>query len=427
MTVVIGNKSTNIISQKLNKSMYTHQAHQDIPKRNNQLLVAGRTADEVVAIAGGTPCYIYDGEQIRRQVESLKAMLPNNVHLHYAIKANPFSPLVTRMAEWVDGFDVASHKELILALATGMPSQNISFAGPGKSDADLTAAIASQVVIHVESENELWRIYKLSEQLAIQANIALRVNPDFELKHSGMRMSGGAQPFGIDAENVPEILRSLNKKWMNFKGLHIFCGSQNLNHQALIQAHNQTFALAERLLREANVSAKQINIGGGFGIPYFAHETSLQLNEVTDNLCLLMDKYKGQFTSTDIHLELGRYLVGNAGIYLSRIVDKKVSRGETFLVADGGLHHHLANSGNFGQVIRKNYPTMLANCSHHDDMETVNIVGPLCTPLDVLAKQVSLPVAKIGDLFAVLQSGAYGASASPKDFLSQPYVREIML
>ena len=407
--------------------MYTHQAQDDAAKRGNQLLIAGKTANEVVAIAGGTPCYIYAAEQIQRQVTGLKTKLPNNVHLHYAIKANPFAPLVGRMAEWVDGFDVASHKELILALASGMPSQDISFAGPGKSDADLTAAIASQVVINLESENELSRIYRFSEQLAIKANIALRVNPDFELKNAGMRMSGGAKPFGIDAENVPEILRSLDKKCVDFRGLHIFCGSQNLCHKALIETHNQTFALAERLLREAKVSAKQINIGGGFGIPYFAHERSLELNAVTDNLCLLMDKYQERFVNTAIHLELGRYLVGNAGTYLSRIVDKKVSRGETFLVADGGLHHHLANSGNFGQVIRKNYPTILANCCQHEVTETVNIVGPLCTPLDVLAKQVSLPVAEIGDLFAVLQSGAYGASASPKEFLSQPYVREIML
>lgn len=395
--------------------------------QNNQLIIAGKTAEQIVAIAGGTPCFVYHRAGIKQRINTLKQQLPVGIHLHYAIKANPFAPLVGQMASWVDGFDVASHQELILALSTGMASNNISIAGPGKSLDDLTAAIVSGVVINVESITELNRIYILCAQFQCKANISLRINPDFELKHSGMQMSGGAKPFGIDTELVPEILSNLDHGNVNFIGLHIFSGSQNLNPQALIEAHNNTFELAARLLKQANLTAKQINIGGGFGIPYFAHDKSLHLDDIMENLSALMEQYQAQLSNAEIHLELGRYLVGPCGVYLTKIIDKKVSRGKTYLVADGGMHHHLANSGNFGQVIRKNYPVMLCHNVQGENLETVDVVGPLCTPLDILASKVTLPVASIGDIFAVLQSGAYGASASPQGFLSQPLVKEIML
>ncbi|SFD09428.1 pyridoxal-dependent decarboxylase, exosortase A system-associated [Pseudoalteromonas denitrificans] len=395
--------------------------------KNNQLVIAGKTANEVIAIAGGTPCYVYDRKKILDKIHQLKIKLPEGVKLHYAIKANPFTPLVSQMATWVDGFDVASHKELLLALATGMPSEHISFAGPGKSDDDLNAAVVSEVVINVESVTELNRIYALCKKYQCKANISFRINPDFELKNSGMQMSGGAKPFGIDAECIPNVLRTLKTELVNFKGLHIFTGSQNLNHNALIEVHNKTFALAYALLNMANMTAFQINIGGGFGIPYFINDQALELTPVLENLSSLMTQYGPLLNNAQIHLELGRYLVGEGGTYLSRIIDKKISRGKTFLVTNGGMHHHLANSGNFGQVIRKNYPVLLASNIQSDDVEVVDVVGPLCTPLDILASNITLPFAQPDDIFAVLQSGAYGASASPHDFLSQPKVKEVLL
>jgi len=370
-------------------------------KKNNHLNIAGKSVEELIAIAGGTPCYVYDSKKIRNVIQQLKHKLPTQIKLHYAIKANPFPALVTQMSAWVDGFDVASHQELLLALASGMPSNKISIAGPGKSNNDLMAALFSGVVINVESENELKRIYQISEKYQRQANIAFRINPDFSLKNSGMQMAGGAKPFGIDAEKMPNILATLKHDLVHFKGFHIFTGSQNLNHQALIETHNNTFALAQYLLQSTDIVASQVNIGGGFGIPYFANESALKLTPVIDNLARLIEQYHSELNHAEIHLELGRYLVGEAGTYLSRIIDKKESRGKTYLVADGGMHHHLANSGNFGQVIRKNYPVLLASCAESNLFETVDVVGPLCTPLDILANQVSLPSANIGDVFAV--------------------------
>jgi diaminopimelate decarboxylase len=407
--------------------MTTNTTEKTTSTTHNQLMIANKTARSVVAIAGGTPCYIYDSQVIKAKAEQLKAMLPQGIHLHYAIKANPFAPLVAQMVNWVDGFDVASHQELLLALSSGMPSHQISIAGPGKSIDDLTAAIVSGTVINIESQTELNRIYDISQQHQCKANISLRINPDFELKNSGMQMSGGSKPFGIDAELAPKILSNLNTERVNFKGLHIFTGSQNLKHQAIIEAHNNTFELAQRILEEGGVVASQINIGGGLGIPYFSHETPLELAPIMDNLSALMAQYHDVLHAPEIHLELGRYLVGESGTYLSTIVDKKQSRGKTYLVTDGGMHHHLANSGNFGQVIRKNYPVLIATNLNGETTETVEVVGPLCTPLDILGSKISLPTANIGDLFAVQQSGAYGASASPHEFLSQPKVKELLL
>jgi diaminopimelate decarboxylase len=407
--------------------MKTHDIHHRLNVHNNQLIIAGKTAEEIVAIAGGTPCYVYDKSLIASNIKTLRAMLPEAVKIHYAIKANPYAPLVTQMVNHVSGFDVASHQELILALSSGMAPANISFAGPGKSMQDLLAAVVSKVTINVESQHELNQIYKIAEQQQCKANIALRVNPSFELKNSGMSMAGGSKPFGIDAENIAEMLQTLNFNKVSIKGLHIFTGSQNLNAEALIQAQSNTFELAYQLLKQADIKIAHVNIGGGFGIPYFPNEKALILEPIMSNLTTLIEKYQPLIGFKEIHLELGRYLVGEAGIYLSRIIDKKNSRGKSYLVADGGMHHHLANSGNFGQVIRKNYPVVIPQNVHYETPERVNIVGPLCTPLDILANQVDLVPTNIGDLIAILQSGAYGPTASPQLFLSQPQVKELML
>lgn len=399
----------------------------DANKMANELIIAGKTARQITNIAGGTPCYIYDSQRVKDTVYNLKSQLPSQVHLHYAVKANPFPPLVAQMANWVDGFDVASQKELLLALSSGMASHKISIAGPGKSQRDLLTAISAGAVINIESATELNRIYDLCQVHQLKASISLRINPDFELKKSGMKMAGGSKPFGIDAEQALAILKNLDLTLVNFKGLHIFTGSQNLDHNAIIEAHDKTFDLAHRLLTQGNISASQINIGGGFGIPYFAHETPLNTSPIIDNLNHLIEQYHNAFNGAEIHLELGRYLVGECGTYLCTIVDKKVSRDKTYVVTDGGMHHHLANSGNFGQVIRKNYPVLNASNIDGDNTEIIDVVGPLCTPLDILASNISLPELNIGDLFAVTQSGAYGASASPHNFLSQPEVIELIL
>ena len=397
------------------------------PVQDNQLQIGGIPLSTLAARVGQTPFYAYDRQLISARVSALRAILPDTIHLHYAIKANSMPAVVQHLSAITDGLDVASLGEMKIALDTGVSPGNISFAGPGKTDKELTAAVAAGVIINMESEGEMERIANIGNVLSIRPRVSIRVNPDFELKTSGMKMGGGPKPFGIDAERVPEVLRRIGSLELDFRGFHIFSGSQNLRPEALIEAQTKTFELAWRLSEHAPSPIEWLNIGGGFGIPYFPGEKALDLAPVAENLQTLLNNYAPRLPEAEIVIELGRYLVGEAGIYVCEVIDKKVSRGETFVVTNGGLHHHLAASGNFGQVIRKNYPVCVGNRVSSGTTEVVSIVGPLCTPLDILAGKVELPVMEIGDLVVIYQSGAYGLNASPQDFLSHPHTVEVLV
>jgi len=394
---------------------------------DNCLQIAGQPLVDIAMQLGDTPFYAYDRTLMRTQVEHLRATLPAEIHLHYAMKANPMPEVVQYLAGITDGLDVASAGELEVALKAGASPANISFAGPGKSDTDLQAAVDSGVIINMESNGEMLRIAALAERKSVRPRVAIRVNPDFELKSAGMKMGSGAKPFGVDAECVPAMLESLKELPLEFMGFHIFSGSQNLREQAIIEAQTKTFELAFRLAQFAPSPVRWLNIGGGLGVPYFPGERRLDLAAIGANLFPLIETAREKLPEAEIVMELGRYLTAEAGIYVCEVVDRKVSRGEVFLITNGGLHHHLAASGNFGQVIRKNYPLCLGNRISADEMEMVNVVGPLCTPLDVLGNRVNLPRAGPGDLIVVFQSGAYGFTASPKDFLSHPHPSEVLL
>ena len=394
--------------------------------QDNCLVIEGEKFTTFLESQPDVPAYIYSRSAIKQKIDVLRQYLPSSMHLHYAIKANPMPEVVRFVQDKVEGLDVASGKELQVALDSGMDPKEISFAGPGKSIDELTLAVKSRITINLESETELNRVVAISEDLGITANVALRINPDFELKTSGMKMSGGPKQFGVDAEIAPDIIAKIKAYQLNFKGLHIFSGSQNLKKEAIIEAQTKTFALASEIADKTNSEFSKLNIGGGFGIPYFPGEKPLPLESIGENLHAQIDQYSGKFSNTDIITELGRYIVGQAGVYISKIIDKKVSRGSTFLIVNGGLHHHLAASGNFGQVIRKNYPVTIAN-KIGVNTEKASVVGPLCTPLDVLAQDMELPIADIGDYVAVFNSGAYGYTSSPLNFLSHPHPIEIFV
>jgi diaminopimelate decarboxylase len=398
-----------------------------INKKDNQLVFAGKMPSDLEHIAGGTPCYIYDRNQIKNNIITLKTLLPKKVKLHYAIKANPMPNLVAHAANYLDGLDVASHQELLTALSTGIEPGKVSIAGPGKTEKSLLAAIISGVVINVESKTELVRIQKIASLHKKQANVAFRINPDFELKGAAMKMSGGPKQFGIDAEVFAETFSMVNEQSINFVGFHIFSGSQNLSVDALLESYRKALELAFVLSQQINVLPKQINIGGGIGVIYHSGQVPVDIKRLCLGLHELLDEMATKLIDTEVHLELGRFLVADAGMYLCKIVDIKESRGKTFWVCDGGMHHHLANSGNLGQVFRKNYPVFLANCIDSTLTQHVDIVGPLCTPLDIIASNISLPMGEIGGYVAVMLSGAYGASASPQGFLSQGEALEMLI
>jgi diaminopimelate decarboxylase len=385
------------------------------------LNIGGRPAEAWAAQAGDTPLFVYDVAHVGRRISRFRAAFPA-VDLHYAIKANPHPALLAAIAPLVDGLDVASAGELARALKAKAAAR-ISFAGPGKRDDELSAAIASGATLNVESEGEAARALAICERLGTVPRLAVRVNPDLELRGSGMKMGGRPSPFGVDAERAGALIRTIVAAGADWRGLHIYAGSQALDADALIEAQAATLALARRLMDEAGTAPPLVNLGGGFGVPYFAGDRPLDVEAIG---AALTDRLAGWGPSTRFAIELGRWLVAEAGVYLTRVVDRKESRGETFLVTDGGLNHQLAASGNFGTVVRRNYPIAVASRMGEAAAETVSVVGPLCTPLDRLSDRVALPRAEVGDLIAVFLAGAYGASASPADFLGHPRAAELI-
>lgn len=409
------------------RQLPVHATMAQFPVAGGELVIGGIPLSRLAARVGQTPFYAYDRQLLRARVADLRTALPGSVKLHYAMKANPMPALLAFMAGLVDGIDVASAGELKLALDAGAAPQDISFAGPGKQPRELAQALAAGVLINVESFREIGELSRLSQQFGLPARVAVRVNPDFELKGSGMKMGGGAKQFGVDAEQVPELLAEIGRAGLAFEGFHLFAGSQNLRADAICEAQRKSYELALRLAEKAPAPVRSLNLGGGFGIPYFPGERQLEIGPIGANLEELAGKAGSDFPDARLVIELGRFLVGEAGIYVTRIVDRKLSRGQVFLVTDGGLNHHLAASGNFGQVIRKNYPMTIGNRMDAAATEVASVVGPLCTPLDILAERMQLPVARAGDLVVVFQSGAYGASASPQGFLGHPPVLEVLV
>ncbi len=380
-----------------------------------RLLIAGHDVSSLIEQAGDTPLFVYDHDMVAARVARLRAAMPSGLEIHYAIKANPFAPLVAMMAGIVDGFDVASQGELARAIEAGMPASRVSFAGPGKRTRELEATIRTGATLHLESEREAERALDLGEALGVAPRLAVRVNPAFDLRGSGMRMGGGAKPFGIDQDRVAPLVRRIVEAGADYRGLHIFAGSQSLDATAIIETQANTVALAHRIDEESGTRAPLVNLGGGFGIPYFAGDAALDVERIGDVLAdeigVDADRYA---------IELGRWLVAEAGVYLTRVVDRKESHGKIFLVTDGGMHHQLAASGNFGTVVRRNYPVAVATRFGASPEEEASVVGCLCTPLDRLADDVGLPKAREGDVIAVFLAGAYGASASPAAFLGHP-------
>ena len=400
---------------------------QGFPVDGHILTVGGLPLPRLAERIGTTPFFDYDRALIAARVARLRACLPDTIHLSYALKANPMPAVVQHLAGLVDGFDLASALEMKTALDSPMPAARISFAGPGKTRSELARAVAAGVTINLESAREMEAVAEIGQAQGTRPKVAVRLNPDFELKGSGMRMAGGPKQFGVDAEKAPAMLARLGALDLDFVGFHIFSGSQNLRAEAIHETQEKAVALAIDLAAQAPGPVRLLNIGGGFGIPYFPKDTPLDLAAVGTGLRALMPSIEAALPEARVVVELGRYIVGEAGVYVSRIVDRKESRGHVFLITDGGLHHQLAASGNFGQVIRRNYPVAIGTRIGASEDETVSVVGCLCTPLDVLADKIALPKAEVGDLVVVFQSGAYGLTASPTAFLSHPVPPEVLV
>jgi diaminopimelate decarboxylase len=411
---------------------------------DGELRVGGMPLTRLAARVGSTPFFAYDRGLLDQRVELLRSTLPERMEISFAMKANPMPAVVQHLAHKIDRIDVASGLELHTALNTGIRADKVSFAGPGKSPAEIRQAVAAGILVEIESATEFGRVITAGDELGVTPSVAMRVNPDFAVKGSGMRMGGGPQQFGIDSEQVPAVLREYATAGVNVLGFHVFAGSQNLNAAIIAEAQRRTVDLVSDLAEHLPTPMRYLNLGGGFGIPYVEADRPLDLEAVAGNLRDLVDgPIARRMPEASPVIELGRFIVGECGVYVTRVIDRKVSRGKTFLIVDGGMHHQLAASGNFGQAIRRNYPVAVGTqaelaCHDGDDLdghdghggttlERATGVGCLCTPLDLLGDDIALPPAEIDDLIVIFQAGAYGLTASPTAFLGHPLPLEVLV
>jgi diaminopimelate decarboxylase len=398
------------------------------PKSGESLVIGDLSVHQLAKIYG-TPVFIYDRAVLDRKYDALRRALPERFTIYYSIKANPALAVVKHFLSRGCGIEIASVGEFRKALEGGCPANKILFAGPGKSETELEQVLSKGIgEIHIESLTEAKRIAAICRRLDRRARVAVRINPTGEAEGGAMRMGGRPAPFGMDEEILDQVLDTvLSEQELDLCGMHLFTGTQILDAATLHNQYRHGLELARRMVKRVGRPLRTLDFGGGLGIPYFAHEQELDLECLQSRLVELCEEVDRdeRFEGTQFLVEPGRFLAGEAGVYLTRISDIKISRGKRFLIVDGGMNHHLAASGNLGQTIKRNYPIALVNKLTAPADETVDVVGPLCTPLDTLARGIVLPHAEIGDLVGIFQSGAYGRSASPLGFLSHPLPSEI--
>ncbi|WP_187772047.1 type III PLP-dependent enzyme [Agrobacterium sp. B1(2019)] len=392
----------------------------------NDLMIGGLPVRDIVA-ATGTPCFLYDAAAMRRAYRDLETALDGFADIYYSVKANPLPAIVSLFRQEGAGAEIASVGEYRAAIKAGVAAQNIIFAGPGKGMAELREVIEGGIgEIHIESAEEIGRI----EAIGMPVKASIRINPVPDAQAGAMRMGGKATAFGFDEEELETVLPLFkDARHIDLVGVHIYGGTQILDANMLVSQWRHGISLAARMAEMLGKPLETIDLGGGLGIPYFAGETPLDLEKVSAAIPDLKALLKAHPLITDAHVivEPGRFLAGPGGIYVAEVNSVKTSRGTTFVVMDGGMHHHLAASGNLGQIVKRNYPIIAPAMMQAEHAETATLVGPLCTPLDTLARNATLPKLKAGDLLAVLQSGAYGASASPAGFLSHAAAKEVLV
>ena len=395
--------------------------------QDDELLVGGVRVSKLVE-KYGSPQFVYDKAIILRKIQEVRSILTERFRLFYSIKANPNASILKCFLSEECGLEVASAGELFQALAAGCSPDQVIFAGPGKTEEELAAAIDASIrEIHVESIEEARCINRMAKRRDRVLTIALRINP-VDSSGGAMRMGGQASPFGIDEEDLDQVIDEIEDyRHLKINGIHLFMGTQILDAKILISQYHRAVSIAKRVASRIG-PLETIDFGGGWGTPYFAHEQKLDLDIVAKGIASIDESLAADplLTNATAIIEPGRFLINEAGVYLSKVTHVKRSRGKTFAVIDGGMHQHLAASGNLGQAIKRNYPLAIVNKLGQTRSETTEVVGPLCTPLDTLGRGVQLPAVESQDLVGVFLSGAYARTSSPLGFLSHASPAEVM-
>jgi diaminopimelate decarboxylase len=394
---------------------------------DGQLLIGGYPAEELVAEAGGTPLFVYDNNIVGAQIARFKGAMADGIALHYSVSANPYEPLLEFLGRYIDGFRIVSMGELKRLEAAQLAGIPMNLAGPGKLDVELEAAVRVGATISVESEGEAWRAIRAAEKVGIQPRISVRVTPPFAIENGCVSIGSRPSPFGVDAERVPSLVQGLTEAGADWRGLHMFAGAQCLDSDALAEVHRVTVAHAGEIAEAIGSPVPELNLGSGFDIACRPDDEPLDIDRVAAALNQTLCNAPRLLATTRFTIELGRWLVGESGVYLTRVLDRTESCGRTFLTTDGGGHHLIGATGALGERGSGNYPLAVANRFGASPEEEVTVTGCLCTPFDVFGDEVALPRAEEGDLIAVFCAGAYGLPASPQAWESRPLAREMLV
>lgn len=383
--------------------------------------------ERVKAIAAeyGTPLYVYDGEIMERQYHALKQCLPETFEIFYSVKTNPLLGVCQFLKSLGSHIEVASIGELYLVVQAGYHPDQIIFTSPGKTIGELEEAIERQIYcINIESLQEALMIHDIALRKATRVNIAIRINPDFNIAGASMKMTGVSTQFGIDESAVSEAVKAIQSlRGVRLIGIHVFTGTQMLHADNIVRTIEAIMKLALDLSEAHAFPLEFLDLGGGFGIPYFKGEEPLELEKLKAGISQVWEIYRERLAGTRIAVESGRFLMAESGVFVTKVLYVKESKGSKYLVCDGGSNHH-ASTAFLGRHVRNNFPMRLLG--KEDEAEVVNVVGALCTPSDVLGQKVTLGSAEPGDFLVIDQSGAYGLTHSPVMFLSHPMPAEVI-
>ncbi|ELP70680.1 type III PLP-dependent enzyme [Streptomyces turgidiscabies] len=378
----------------------------------------------------GTPLFVYDADVLEATYRGLRARLPKEVDVFYSLKANPNISVCAFLGHQGAGAEVSSHAELVTALRAGVAPQDIIFLGPGKDTRELAACVDAGIhAVVCESLDELVRLDALARQRGVSepCPVLLRVNPSFGSKGSGLAMGGKPRQFGIDEEEVRRAKDTLaDLQHVRVRGVHAYMGTRFLHHADVVRNTAGILAMAEDLAGQLGVPLETVDFGGGLGVAYFDNEEDLDLDALGTGMREAVGAFVARHPKCRLIMELGRFLTAAAGTYVVRAREVKQSRGEWFIVADGGTNHHMAAVG-IGSFVKRNFPVRHLGHPAEPALCSYTLTGPLCTPNDVIAKKFPLPAVRPGDLLGVERSGAYGPTASPGLFLSHGFPAEVLV
>lgn len=374
----------------------------------------------------GTPLYVYQGENIESRYRLLRSCLPEPFEVFYSVKCNPLLGVCQIFRELGSGIEVASLGELYMARQAGFKPADIIFTSPGKSAEELEAAIGCGIYsINVESVEEARLINEIARGRDALVRISVRIHPNFNFSGAGMKMTGVPTQFGIDQSEISEALDAIQAlPYVSLIGIHVFTGTQMLDANLIVRHFAEVLKLAVELSETHDFPLQFLDLGGGFGVPYFHGEQDLDTDKLRLGLAELWEQYGEKLGGARIGVESGRFLLAEAGVFLAQVSYVKTCKGAKYVVCNGGSNQH-ASSAFLGRYVRNNFPMHLYG-KEEEQTEEVNVVGSLCTPTDVIGQKVQLSKAEPGDLLVVEKSGAYGLTHSPVLFLSHPLPAEIL-